>query len=246
MKFGLIGYPLEHSFSKRYFTEKFASLGLLDFSYDLIPLYYIEEVSQVLSSNFFGLNITIPYKTAILLFLNEIDPKAREIGAVNTLVRTGKSSWKGYNTDSDGFHQSFMNWIGKETLPANALILGSGGASKAISYVLDQLGISATVVSRSDRGDYRYDELNAEMMKDYRLIINTTPSGMDPDIFSSPTIPYEFLTEQHWVYDLIYNPANTLFLQRCKQKGARTKNGLEMLHIQAEEAWKIWKSYAKF
>jgi len=218
----------------------------MDFSYDQIPLESIEKVTQVLSRDYFGCNVTIPYKTAILPYLEDMDPKVSEIGAANTLVRTGQSSWKGFNTDTDGFYQSLVNWIGKESLPSQALILGSGGSSKAVSYVLGQLGIKVAVVSRSGRGDYKYEELNQAIMQDYLLMINTTPCGMEPDVDTCPSIPYEYITDKHWVYDLIYNPANTLFLRRCKQKGALTKNGLEMLHIQAEEAWKIWRFYGKF
>jgi len=246
MKFGLIGYPLSHSFSKAYFTEKFHQLGLDQFTYDLLPIAHIEEVSTILRSDVFGLNVTIPYKQSVIQYINDIDPVALKIGAVNTLVRTGKYSWKGFNTDSIGFLRSLKDWIGVSQIPAKALILGSGGASRAVAAALSGLGIKYKVVSHSGSGDLGYHELTSGIMMDHLLIINTTPLGMYPDVDLYPSIPYQCLCTQHWVYDLIYNPANTLFLQKSQQTGARTKNGLDMLHLQADYAWSIWKNYGKF
>lgn len=246
MRFGLIGYPLSHSFSKAYFTDKFSQYGLTDFSYDLFPIPRIEEVYDVLQSDVMGLNVTIPYKTSILAYLNDIHPQAFQIGAVNTIARTGQYSWKGFNTDASGFRQCIQQWFGKNPLPARALILGSGGTSKAVAFILADLGINAMVVSSSGKGDLSYRDLSNEVMDDHLLIVNTTPLGMHPDILSCPEIPYEYLTSQHWVFDVIYNPANTLFLTRSQQMGARTKNGLDMLHLQADHAWAIWKNYGNF
>jgi len=246
MKFGLIGYPLSHSFSKEYFTKKFEHLGLGDFTYGLYPIGTIEELPAILRSEVFGWNVTIPYKSSIISYLNDMDAQALKIGAVNTIVHTGQNSWKGFNTDTNGFKDSLVRWIGLKDIPAKALILGSGGSSKAVLYTLKMLGVKATVVSRMGNGDIAYTDLTQEWMADCQLIINTTPVGMLPDQFSCPDIPYQYLTTQHWVYDLIYNPSNTLFLRQSEQMGAKTKNGLEMLHLQADYAWDIWKNYGKF
>ncbi len=246
MKFGLIGYPLGHSFSQEYFTRKFEQLGLNDFTYDLYPTATIQELPAILRSDVFGWNVTIPYKSAIISYLNELDAQALKIGAVNTIVRTGLYSWKGFNTDTNGFRDSLVSWIGVKDIPARALVLGSGGSSKAVLYALNILGIKSTVVSRKGNGSLCYADLTKEIIADHTLIINTTPVGMSPNQYSCPDIPYQYLTAQHWVYDLIYNPANTLFLRQSEQMGAKTKNGLEMLHLQADYAWDIWKNYGKF
>ena len=246
MKFGLIGYPLSHSFSKEYFTSKFESLGLGDFIYELYPLETIEEFPAYLRSDVFGWNVTIPYKSAIISYLNEIDRDAIKIGAVNTILRTGQNSWKGFNTDTSGFRDSLVSWIGKKDIPSRALVLGSGGSSKAVLFALRMLGVKSTVVSRNGNGYLSYADLTQAIIAAHPLIINTTPVGMSPDQYSCPDIPYQYLSTQHWVYDLIYNPANTLFLRQSEQMGAKTKNGLEMLQLQADYAWDIWKKYGKF
>lgn len=246
MKFGLIGNPLGHSFSKSYFTTKFQELNLSGFSYDNFPLTSIGEVGTLLKSDISGLNVTIPYKTEIIEYLNEIDREALQIGAVNTLARTGKYSWKGFNTDASAFRETLVAWIGTHPLPAQALILGRGGAAKAVSHALLKLGIKPFTVSRKGNGDFLYDELSEDILHTHLLIINTTPLGMEPAINTCPQIPFEHVTSHHWLYDLVYNPGNTLFLARGKQSGARTKNGLDMLHLQAEHAWSIWKLYGKF
>lgn len=246
MKFGLIGYPLGHSFSKEYFTRKFEHLSLSDFAYALYPVSTVEELPGILRSDVFGWNVTIPYKSVIIRYLNEMDTEALKIGAVNTIVRTGLNSWKGFNTDTSGFKDSLMGWIGMKDIPVRALVLGSGGSAKAVLYALKILGIKSTVVSRQGNGYISYAEVTQQLMADCQLIINTTPVGMSPDQYSCPDIPYQYLTTQHWVYDLIYNPANTLFLRQSEQMGAKTKNGLEMLHLQADYAWDIWKKYGKF
>jgi shikimate dehydrogenase len=246
MKFGLIGYPLTHSFSKEYFTDKFKSLGLEGFSYDNFPLADIMEVGPLLQTDFSGFNVTIPYKEQIIPFLNELDPAALVIGAVNTIVNTGHHAWNGFNTDATGFKESLVKWLGSNEYPSRALVLGGGGASKAVTYVLHQLGIEVSLVSRRFIGQYTYAELNRQVVEDHQLIINTTPVGMYPHIDQLPQIPYAALTPDHWLYDLIYNPGNTLFLTRGEQAGAMTKNGLEMLRLQADHAWAIWKTYGKF
>ncbi len=246
MKFGLIGEEVSLSFSKNYFDEKFGRSGLDDFSYDLISLPAAEEIPKILRLDYYGLNVTKPYKSAVIDFLNVIDPDAFDMGAVNTLVRVGAYSWKGYNTDCMGFEQSLLTWISVYDLPAKALVLGTGGASKAVVYVLARLGVQVSLVSSSGRGDFSYGDLTEEILADHHLIINTTPLGMEPNTSGSPNIPYAGLSSKHWVYDLVYNPANTVFLTESRLAGARAKNGLEMLYLQADYAWSIWNSYGKF
>jgi shikimate dehydrogenase len=246
MKFGLIGYPLSHSFSKTYFESKFQSLGLTDFTYHNFPLAKIEDVVPLLQSDLFGLNVTIPYKSAILPYIQNMDPLAEKIGAVNTMVRTEKNEWKGYNTDIIGFKLSLEEWMEDNPFPTKALILGTGGVAKAIRMALTELGIKASFVSRSRGDNYMYEELTSEVIHDHLLIINASPVGMAGVNQITPLIPYEAVGPEHWLYDVIYNPSNTLFLSAGKDKGAHIKNGLDMLYLQAEQAWMIWKSYGKF
>lgn len=246
MKFGLIGDRVSHSFSKDYFSDKFSTLGLDNFTYDLVSVPKAEQIASILRSDYFGLNVTKPYKSEIIPFLNEIDKEALLIGAVNTLVRTGQFSWKGYNTDQIGFEQSLLTWICFYDLPVRALVLGSGGASMAVRHVLSGLGVKVSIVSRGAQGDFTYDQVTDKIIKEHQLIINTTPLGMAPENAGFPIIPYQAMTNKHWVYDLVYNPANTVFLTKSQQAGANVKNGLEMLYLQADYAWSIWKSYGKF
>ncbi|MEO5905975.1 MAG: shikimate dehydrogenase [Saprospiraceae bacterium] len=246
MKFGLIGYPLGHSFSKPYFESKFQQEGYSGFTYDNFPVDKADRLGDTLRTDVIGFNITIPYKSAIISFLNDIDSTAWAIGAVNTIARTGENSWKGFNTDWLGFRDSIKNWIGDEAMPRKALILGTGGAAKAIRFALSTLGISSALVSTHGKGDYTYMGLTKALIRDHLLIINTTPLGMLPETEVAPAIPYDALTKDHWLFDVIYNPANTLFLAHGKQMGAQTLNGLDMLHRQAEHAWMIWKAYGKF
>lgn len=246
MKFGLIGFPVGHSFSRDYFIQKFQSEGRTSFTYDLLELKAIEEVIPILHNGYMGLNVTIPYKSAILRYINDIDPDALHIGAVNTLVRSGLNSWKGFNTDVIGFRESLLQWFAGVPLPTHALVLGTGGAAKAVLFVLGQLGIHATMVSRSMTGTLKYEDLDQAIIQQHTLIINTTPLGMMPDVQTCPPIPFAYITSSHWLFDLVYNPVNTLFLTRGAQNGARTQNGLGMLHLQADHAWTIWKSYGKF
>jgi shikimate dehydrogenase len=242
-KLGLIGYPLSHSFSKRYFQEKFLKEGIQDYQYDLYPFENINLFPELLKreSQLVGLNVTIPYKQSIIPYLNELDETSQKIGAVNTiLIKNGKTT--GYNTDYIGFKQSLTHFTGNEQSKLQALVLGTGGASKAVQEALKSLQIPFRLVSRqATEIAISYQNLSAQDFQTYRLIINTTPLGMYPDTDKFPEIPYHFLDQQHFVYDLIYNPEETLFLQKAKMQGAKTKNGLEMLYLQAEAAWKIWQ-----
>ncbi|HFA51343.1 MAG TPA: shikimate dehydrogenase [Bacteroidetes bacterium] len=239
--YGLIGYPLSHSFSKKYFSEKFANGQLDGHRYELFPLQSIDELPKLIAENsrLIGLNVTIPHKQAVFKYLDEIDSEAASIGAVNVIkIKNGKL--KGYNSDVYGFEKSLLSLLGKNT-ELNALILGTGGASKAVRYILDKLKIPSQFVSRTKKnGQLIYAELNPEIIKNHRLIINTTPLGTYPDILSCPNIPYQFISKNHFLFDLVYNPPETLFLKKGKEKGAATCNGLPMLHLQAERAWEIW------
>jgi len=244
-KFGLIGSTVSHSFSKSYFDEKFFREGLRDYHYDLYPLGKVDELKKLLEENpeLTGLNVTVPYKEQVLKFLSEIDSEAKKIGAVNVIkIQNGKL--KGFNTDSDAFYETLERWFPKIE-NAQALVLGTGGSSKAVQQALRKLAIPFKVVSRDKgKGDYTYEELekNNKVFAESALIINTTPLGMSPETNAVPPISFEFLNSSHYVYDLIYNPARTLFLQKAEMRGATIKNGLEMLHIQAEKAWAIWNN----
>lgn len=238
--FGLIGYPLSHSFSKRYFTQKFES-EKIDAQYENYPLKAIEEFPALIKNyNLSGINVTIPYKQDVIPYLDSMSEEAKKIGAVNTIqIRDGKL--KGNNTDCYGFEQSLLPFL--KPSHKHALVLGTGGASKAVVFVLDKLGIEWKYVSRTKFSNVlTYKEINAEIVKSHPLIINTTPLGMYPNVEECPEIDYDAIGENHLLYDLVYNPEETLFLQKGKSKGATIKNGLEMLHLQAEKAWEIWNS----
>ncbi len=244
-KYGLIGATVSHSFSKSYFDEKFFREGLRDYHYDLYSLPTIDDLKKLLEETpeLEGLNVTIPYKEQVVKLLNEIDPEAKKIGAVN-VIKIKDGSLKGYNTDSAAFFETLEKWIPRTT-KTKALILGTGGSSKAVQQALKKLSIPFETVSREKtKADYTYEDLekNGEIISGAQLIINTTPLGMSPNTNSFPPINYEQLTPEHYVYDLIYNPARTLFLQKAEMRGSHIKNGLEMLHIQAEKAWEIWNS----
>jgi shikimate dehydrogenase len=241
-KFGLIGSTVSHSFSKSYFDEKFFREGLRDYHYDLYPLQTVEELKKLLNENpeLCGLNVTVPYKEKVMKFLSDIDNDAKKIGAVNVIkIQNGKLV--GYNTDSDAFYETLEKWFPKIE-NAKALVLGSGGSSKAVRQALRKLSIPFQIVSREKTsGDLTYQELeqNGSLLTATPLIINTTPLGMSPDANAFPPINFELINSTHYVYDLIYNPARTVFLQKAEMRGANIKNGLEMLHIQAEKAWAI-------
>jgi shikimate dehydrogenase len=243
--FGLIGSTVSHSFSKSYFDEKFFREGLRDYHYELFPLSQIQDIEKLLKDNkaLSGLNVTLPYKEQVLKYLSEIDPAAKVIGAVNVIkVENGKL--KGYNTDSDAFFETIEKWLPKDKT-FKALILGSGGSSKAVQQALAKLNIPFKIVSRDKaNGDYSYEEINAKgkEIEVSNLIVNTTPLGMHPNESSMPPLDNEHITREHYVYDLIYNPARTQFLQKAEIRGATIKNGLEMLHVQAEKSWNIWNN----
>ncbi len=241
-QFGLIGYPLSHSFSKGYFAQKFKKENITDAQYDTFPLENIHLIEQLFNqkSNLFGLNVTIPYKQQVIPFLDSLEEAAAKIGAVNTIkFIDGKKI--GYNSDVYGFEMSLKPLLKKHH--NFALILGTGGASKAVEYVLEQLNINFQYVSRTkSEQTITYHEIDEHLMKKATVIINTSPIGMYPNIDIAPEIPYQFISEQHLLYDLVYNPEVTLFLKNGIEKGAKTKNGLEMLHLQAERSWEIWNS----
>jgi shikimate dehydrogenase len=241
-KFGLIGYPLSHSFSQKFFTEKFLKENIKDCVYENYPLESIREVSSLIKSEkeLYGLNITIPYKEQIIPFLDSQDPVVGKTGACNC-IKIGEGKCFGYNTDVVGFKNSLI----KKLQPAHthALILGTGGASKAVRYVLDELGIIYKLVSRRPPPNTKqlsYGDLDKPIMESYLLVINTSPLGMYPQVGSFPPLPYQLIHSRHYLFDLVYNPAKTIFLQKGEAQGAVIENGQEMLIIQAEESWKIW------
>lgn len=240
--FGLIGFPLGHSFSKKFFTEKFEKENL-HAQYDLYPLENISQFTNLTTSvELTGLNVTIPYKEQVIPFLDELDATAAEIGAVNVIKfsrKDGKLHLKGYNSDAIGFESAIRPVL--KNYHTHALILGTGGASKAVDYTLRKLGIKTTFVSRkSSPGILCYQDLNKQVMTDNLLIVNCTPLGMYPNTENSPDIPYDLLGPHHLLYDAIYKPDETLFMKKGKEKGAVAVNGLEMLYGQANASWEIW------
>lgn len=244
--YGLIGYPLGHSFSRKFFTERFEKEGI-DAQYLNFEIPSIEEFPEIIKNHpeLGGLNVTIPYKQQVIPYLDELDKDtAKRIGAVNVIkiIRTNKKTkLVGYNSDIVGFTQSIEPFINGHH--QKALILGTGGASKAIYCGLQDLGIESTFVSRNKKGDHliNYSDLTPEIMETHHVIVNCTPLGMYPKINQCPEIPYELLTPKHLLYDLLYNPDETLFMKKGKKQGAVVKNGLEMLLLQAFEAWNIWQ-----
>jgi len=259
-QYGLLGFPLIHLFSCNYFTEKF-KMEAIDALYQNFSTPNIDLFPRLINDNplLYGLNVTIPYKQAVIPYLDSLDPEAEAIGAVNVIKinhdRNGKPHLTGYNSDLTGFRESIRPFIdnlrnrikGKngDELNANktlkALILGTGGVSKAIEYGLEQLDIETMQVSRTQAsGLFTYNQLNEDIYKDYAIIVNATPLGTMPEIDTCPPIHYESITPDHLLFDVVYNPDKTLFLKKGEQRGATIKNGLEMLHLQAEAAWKIW------
>ena len=245
-KFGLIGFPLGHSFSKKYFTEKFSREGIQGCQFELYPIPRIQEFTQLFASepSLEGLSVTIPYKEQVIPYLDGLDPACAQIGAVNCIrIRDGKKI--GFNTDYLGFKQSLQSWLGSE-IP-NALVLGTGGASKAVQQALRDLGVSFRIVSRSQQeGQLTYAELKErpQWLASHPLIINTSPVGTYPQVEDMPNIPLEQLNAAHRVYDLVYNPSITRLMQECIARGGASKNGQDMLELQAEAAWSIWNSPA--
>lgn len=238
---GLIGYPLGHSFSKKYFSEKFENQGLTHlWQYDLYPIETADKIEEIIENNpnIVGLNVTIPHKETVIPFLDSLDEDAANIGAVNC-IRIENGHKRGYNTDFMGFESSLLALLGSEKID-NALILGTGGAAKAVAYVLKRLNISYKYVSRKAAEGLTYADLTQEVLAKNRLIINATPLGTTPNVDNMPDVNMDYIGNQHFLYDLVYNPLETRFLREGKNNGAKTMNGLEMLHGQAEAAWKIW------
>ena len=241
-KYGLIGFPLAHSFSKRYFDEIFSKEAITDCLFDLYPIENLDELQSLLNQNkdLKGLAVTIPHKEQIIPFLSALSSTAKEIKSVNCIV-IKKNELIGYNTDVIGFERSLLPML--ESHHLKALILGTGGASKAVHYVLKKMGIECLFVSRNPERNHEaigYNNLNQQIINDYTLIVNCTPIGTFPDVHSKPDIPYQFLEKKHLLFDLVYNPEETEFLKEGKLRGTAIKNGMEMLEIQAEENWKIW------
>ncbi|MEX1203193.1 MAG: shikimate dehydrogenase [Ferruginibacter sp.] len=242
--YGLIGYPLGHSFSKQFFNDKFVKEGLEDYFFELYPLAQINDLLPLLAVTpaLKGLAVTIPYKESVIPFLTTCSEESVAIGAVNCISVVG-THLKGYNTDVIGFEQSFTKLL--QPHHTKALILGTGGASKAVQYVLNKLQIPFFVVSRKANAVHNilaYEEVDQQIISEHTIIINCTPLGMTPDETSKPPIPYTAITDQHFLYDLVYKPAMTAFLNEGKQRQSIIKNGFEMLLLQAEENWKIWNS----
>ncbi len=246
--YGLVGFPLGHSFSRKFFTEKFEKEGKTDHQYLNFEIDSIAKFSSIfdLHDDIMGLNCTIPYKQQVMQYMSEIDEETQKVGAVNTIkpIRTAEGlRLKGYNTDIIGFERSIAPMLGEKH--KKALILGTGGASKAIKYVLGKLGIeyiSASIEEDLFDGEIRYEQIDEAMLRERLVVINATPLGTYPKVDNCPNIPYQFLTPDHVLFDLVYNPEVTLFLQKGAERGAQTKNGLEMLHQQALAAWEIWNA----
>jgi shikimate dehydrogenase len=241
-RFGLIGKDISYSFSPGYFDRKFRELGLEEYVYEIFDLPGISEFPGLLAQypDLAGLNVTIPYKEAVIPYLDHLEEQAREIGAVNTL-RFTQNRVEGYNTDVIGFRESLSPLL--KPSDQAALILGTGGASKAVAFGLRQLDIPFRFVSRNpEKGQLSYTEVNDRLLKQYQILVNCTPLGTYPGVDEAPSLPYGALDDSHLLYDLIYNPSETTFLKKGRGRGARIKNGLEMLRLQAEASWKIWNA----
>ncbi len=244
-QYGLIGYPLSHSFSKKYFESKFEKENIAGSQYELFEIDRIELVQKVFEiENLQGFNVTIPYKHDIMKYMDDFDHSAKKVGAVNVvkISRDGKKT--GFNSDYYGFRTSLENWLPKSN-NIQALVLGIGGAAKAVIAVLDDVSIPFLKISRdASKGDLTYTQLKneSEIFQKYQLIINTTPLGMSPNVDGMVDIPYDYLNANNYLYDLIYNPSETRFLATGKKYSAHVKNGLEMLELQAEKSWEIWNS----
>lgn len=241
--FGLIGFPLSHSFSQRFFTDKFREEHIADCAYQNFPLENIDALRSVLEQHphLEGLNVTIPYKEKVIPYLHHQSEVVKRIGACNC-IKIVKGELHGYNTDVTGFEESLRPLL--QAHHRKALVLGTGGAAKAVHFVLEKLGIAFLEVSRNPltSGQISYEQLTTAVLRDHTLIINTTPVGMYPNVDDCPPLPYAELTPRHYLFDLVYNPAKTKFLQQGEQQGAVIKNGSDMLVIQAEDSWRIWNS----
>jgi shikimate dehydrogenase len=238
--YGLIGYPLGHSFSKKYFTQKFESSGMNDCRYELFSIESISLFGEIIRNNpsLKGLNVTIPYKKAVLAYLDDRSDIPKGLNACNCIkIIDGRTM--GYNTDVIGFERSIMARL--KPHHNSALILGNGGATEAVKFVFTKNNISYKVVGRKGNTDFTYDQLNETIIASHTVIVNTTPLGMYPDENTCPEIPYRYINSKHHLFDLVYNPEKTLFLKKGEELGATVQNGYEMLLLQAEESWKIWE-----
>ncbi len=262
-QYGLIGYPLTHSFSKKFFTEKFENLKIEDHAYDLYEIESLSNFPELLREipKLCGLNVTVPHKIGVMFYLDWVHPDAREVDAVNCIRITAESPvaaafsgevgikdhefrLEGFNTDVYGFEMSLKPLL--QPQHTQALVLGTGGASRAVKYVLNKLNIYTQLVSREPGvNQLQYQDLTPEIISKYKLIVNTSPLGMSPNVDKCPDIPYNALTAEHLLYDLIYNPEETLFLEKGRKQGAQIKNGHEMLILQAEKSWEIWNDREK-
>ena len=240
-QFGLIGYPLSHSFSQKFFTEKFLLENIVNAQYTNFPIDSIQSFTSLWKEHpsLEGLNVTIPYKKEVIAFLQHSSPVVASIKACNC-IRKFNNELYGYNTDVIGFEKSLLPFL--KPYHTHALILGTGGASAAVQWVLEKLNIQYQVVSRKANTGLSYDQLSASVIESHTLIINTSPLGMYPNIHEAPPIAYDAITAKHHLYDLVYNPTETLFMKKGLEKGATVQNGLAMLHIQAEESWAIWNA----
>ena len=241
-RYGLLGKNISYSFSKGYFTDKFNAANYLGYTYENFDIQDISEFVEIIKNNhqeLEGMNVTIPYKEAVMPYLDKLSKKATLIGAVNTIKFTKKGQLKGYNTDYYGFKKALKPLL--QAHHKSALILGTGGASKGVSFALDELGIKYTFVSRTaNENTISYEQINADTFNEHTIVINATPVGTSPNIEAFPMIPYDYFTDNHIAFDLIYNPAETQFLKKAAERGAQIKNGHEMLVFQAEKAWEIW------
>lgn len=244
VKYGLVGKDIAYSFSRGYFKEKFEKLQLENYKYvnfDLQQISELEQIIQLKEGGLQGMNVTIPYKEEVMAYLTSIDEDAKAIGAVNTIKLNKDGSVVGYNTDVYGFKTSIQPMLKEHH--TKALILGTGGASKAVRFAFQKLGIAYKFVSRTATKDkFSYDQLTQEIIKEYTVIVNCSPLGTSPKVELKPEIPYNYITNKHLLFDLIYNPAETTFLRLGREQGAITKNGLQMLELQAEKSWEIWNS----
>ncbi len=245
-KLGLIGYPLGHSFSKKFFSEKFKKESIDDFVYENYPIETIAMLPELIAkeSSLIGLNVTIPYKQQVMEYLDDVDHVAHEIGAVNTIRiirRKNEILLMGYNTDAYGFEQPLIQKL-KTSSNHKGMILGTGGASKAVAYIFEKHHIDYVFVSRKPRvpEHISYENITNKMVKEYDIIVNTSPVGMYPNVEEKPVLPYEGINSHHIFYDLVYNPLRTAFLKEGEERNAITINGLDMLHLQAQKAWEIW------
>lgn len=244
--YGLIGASLKHSFSRNYFTEKFKNENRVNCHYELFELPDISQFPALISGQHAlrGLNVTIPYKEAVMPYLDRLDASAEKVGAVNVIQIADNGIKTGYNSDYFGFRESLEKWLGKEISQIKALVLGTGGAAKAVKSALADLNIGYLQVSRKTSPQaISYENLRDHyILSRYPLVINTTPLGMFPNNGQAPDLDYDEITSGHYLYDLVYNPTKTLFMKKGLEKGAKVKNGLEMLHLQAEKSWEIWNS----